>query len=132
MSKMRVPKVNVVRFNESDVIVASGGIRTVTVAGIGDGVSRNATITMNGISYGRSAVVPGTGTTFSSAVNSYVSSDFASNDEVLFKTASKPTNNWNATFFLDSAEEMSFVQKDPDSYNGVYVWNGSQFEWYSQ
>ncbi len=45
--KMETPKMDVVRFQEADVIVASNGLdkKLATLAGWGDGTSGNATLT---------------------------------------------------------------------------------------
>ena len=46
MKKMTTPEMNVIRFNEADVIVASGNdpMRSFTVSGVGNGIRRDATI----------------------------------------------------------------------------------------
>ena len=55
MSKMRVPKMDVVRFKESDVIVASGGLPNfIKVTGFNDNISGNGTVEYNGVIYNKS------------------------------------------------------------------------------
>ena len=52
MTKMRETKIDVVRFNESDVIVASGkGPSYMKLRGMGDGSTGNAYYDFNGTSY---------------------------------------------------------------------------------
>ena len=48
MTKMNMPEIKVVRFNESDVIVASGSFR---LSNVGDSKTGNATLTFQGIPY---------------------------------------------------------------------------------
>ena len=52
MNKMKTPEMEVIRFKEADVIVASGDVHTMTLAGFqNDGVKRNGILTYNGIEY---------------------------------------------------------------------------------
>ena len=55
MSKMRVPKMDVVRFKENDVIVASGGLPNfMKITGFNDSTPGNGTIKYNGVTYNKS------------------------------------------------------------------------------
>ena len=53
IKKLTTPEMNVIRFNEADVIVASGGDpkRTINVSGIKDGTLGNGKITYMGTDY---------------------------------------------------------------------------------
>lgn len=55
MSKMRVPEMDVVRFKENDVIVASGGLPNFfIVTGFNDSIPGNGIIKYNGVIYNKS------------------------------------------------------------------------------
>lgn len=54
MSKMRVPKMDVVRFKENDVIVASGAIPSLTLFGFANIIEKDGLMTYKGTSYNSS------------------------------------------------------------------------------
>ena len=51
MSKMRVPKMDVVRFKENDVIVASGAIPSLTLFNFANTIKNDGKMTYKGTSY---------------------------------------------------------------------------------
>ena len=54
MSKMRVPEMDVVRFKENDVIVASGAILGLTLYGFANTIKKDGLMTYKGTSYNSS------------------------------------------------------------------------------
>ena len=122
MSRMRVPEMDVIRFNESDVIVASGAAgKTATVVGIGGG-SGDLGILLGENKY--TSAVNG-GTDFSSAVGSYLGLDpnpLANNNSVKF---------YYGTEHLNAPKILSSTTRDMDTfnyysyYNGDYYWDSS-------
>ena len=55
MRKMRTPEIDVIRFTESDVIVASA--KTITVAGLGDPYNVSATFKMGANTWDSNTIV---------------------------------------------------------------------------
>ena len=55
MSKMRTPKMDVVRFKEQDVIVASGG-NSLTISNVADANIGDISIKFNGKTYGQNGI----------------------------------------------------------------------------
>ena len=51
MSKMKMPEMSVVRFNESDVIVASLTAGFYNYANVGEGASYDGKVIINGVTY---------------------------------------------------------------------------------
>ena len=117
MSKMTKPTVDVVRFHESDVIVASGIMR---VTDLGNG----------GLGDGRFAFGP---------TASYTTSDIAGNTPYFLSEFNKYfKTNFNSTedISVDGYSISTLVSDDMDSereglytyHNGTYRWNGTMFD----
>jgi len=108
MSKMRVPKMDVVRFKESDVIVASGGLPNfIKVAGFNDNISGNGTIEYNGVTYDK--------TNYSVLIDFLTAqTDYDSN--VKYQSMSQTINKLFARH--DGTNAGGYV-------DGTYVWDAS-------
>ncbi len=121
MSKMRMPEMDVVRFQESDVIVASAG--SFTLVKYGNGKSGDAYVAYNGTNYGTQQ--PGGGSFPQSlydafnannpGVNFSGSSDFHWESE-----AGWSTQNFDWIVGQDNTDSTSSV-------DGTYRWSGTQF-----
>lgn len=116
MTKMRMAKLDVVRFTESDVIVASRNM--ITVSGMGDGKANNLNI-----GYGE---------------NSY----FAGSEEQMqaFYNAFNPVNHTNINgdtriYFIngETSTELSMLETFDAQYtnfgNGSYIWKDGAFRY---
>lgn len=125
MGKMKMPTVDVVRFTESDVIVASGGIMNVSNLGngeeatdAGDGVWKFGTLTYT------SSDIHGNPGYFVSQFNSYFGTKIASTADIRFAGR---TGTDLYTLVEDDMEDIG--QSSGDSgYNGSWRWNGSSFD----
>ena len=129
MTKMSTPKMDVIRFNESDVIAASGVVgKTLSITGIGDGQSGNAFLNIGGTSYSSSQVV-NSDSQFVTGYNAYMSGidtyDSAkmiwrgNNDSLTINTALSDT--------ADRSSNNSYSWID-----GTYVWSNDDRVWYWQ
>ena len=110
-----MPEMSVVRFTESDVIVASGTIllQSITLNKYGDGQNNNASITIGGITYGNQQG----GRPYSDAYSIYSNLD----DSTEFKfTGGQNTFSQIQGFDTGSTSNTSV--------DGDYVWNGSYFD----
>lgn len=122
MSKMRMPEMSVVRFTESDVIVAS--IRSFTLHKYGDGQKGNAYVDYDGNIYGTTQ--PGGGSFPESLYNDFN----ANNPGVNFSGSSDfhwgsdesgwSTQNFDWIIGQDNTDSSSSV-------DGTYRWSGAQF-----
>ena len=131
MKKMSEPKMDVVRFNESDVIVASGGVsgvKTLTVSGIGNGVDNDALFALggNGGTWS-SEQIEFRDSSYVKSINSYLGVD-ASNRRICLNVplatggyGSYPLRN------LAGDEYSSHDNNYRVDFNGDYTWNGSHF-----
>ena len=132
MKKMSEPKMDVVRFNESDVIVASGGfdsaLRTLSVTGVGDGEANNALFAFGGKGgTWSSKQIEFSDSSYVNSINSYLGVD-ASNRRICLDVplatggyASYPLRNL-------AGDELSSRDNNFNvDYNGDYTWNGSHF-----
>ena len=123
MSKMTKPTVGVVRFTESDVIVASGIMR---VTGLGDGTPRTGTFAFGKRNYTASDIY-GDGDynpTFFSEFNAYFGTDYTDADPIMVRGESLKV--------LVSNEMDDTSASSQDWYNGTYRWNGTYFDRISQ
>lgn len=120
--KMETPSVGVVRFNESDVIVASGGSQPIpdpapvphiaAVSGFTNSVSRDGEVTFRGRTYKDAAPL-------NEALRSHGLSGLFQGYFQGYQMGSKYTTQ--DMFFLDSMAESLHVS------NGIYVWDGNAF-----
>ena len=129
MTKMSTPEMDVIRFSESDVIVASGVVgKTLSISGVGDGDKGNAFLTIGGIPYSSNQVVNYT-TGFSAAYNDYMSGlSTYSTGTMLHHSDGNNSLTINGAFMYDAGTSTS------DSYNawvnGSYVWRDGS--WHHQ
>ena len=118
--KMETPNVGVVRFNESDVIVASGNPRPApapalhkaTVSGFANSVSEDGEVTFRGVAYKEAAPL-------NEALASHGLSGLFRGYIQGYQMGSKFTTE--DMFMLDSMSQSLYVS------NGDYVWNGDAF-----
>ena len=112
MKTMRAPKMDVVRFTESDVIVASGN-EIVNLSNLGDGKYANNTVsgdgfnlTFDGIQHGSYAHIINTGSTFNNG--------------------SSAKTLWDLIIETDNDGDNS-----NSNFNGTYEWSNGQYIPYS-
>lgn len=118
--KMETPNVGVVRFNESDVIVASGNPRPApvpelhkaTVSGFANSVSEDGEVTFRGVTYKDAAPL-------NEALASHGLAGLFQGSFQGYQMGSKFTTE--DMFMLDSMSQSLYVS------NGDYVWNGDAF-----
>ena len=129
MSKMKVPEMDVIRFNESDVIVASGGVvsKTLTVNNLTDSNNKNVSITCNGTTVGRDAIYDASGTAVSSLLNSYLGIEdyYKNNDDI--RLCVTPTNYTR----VPGLSSFDFMGWHPE-FEGDYDWDPSTGYWNHQ
>lgn len=123
MTKMSTPKMNVIRFNESDVIVASGVVgKTLSISGIGDGVNNNAFLTIGGTRYSSSQVV-NSDSQFVAGYNAYMSGlNTYSNDPYLYRGQNSLSIKVALGTDADTWSDYAWV-------DGTYVWSNDKREW---
>ena len=127
MSKMSAPRMDVIRFNESDVIVASvvAAGKTLSVRGVGDGHNGTAFLNIGGINYSSRQVI-GNDSNFIAAYNAYMGELTTYRSDTLLHNGQESLSIYNV--LKDDASEGSY-----DNYhrwaNTTYTWNGG---WYAQ
>ena len=110
MMKMQKPEMEVVRFNEIDVIVASGGLRksaSISLSGFSGGMPKDGAVQFNGTNY--SMTSNDEVSTFLSALrNSGIRNAGISNGQTtqslrntLLYEVSNGARNWDGTFDYD-------------------------------
>ena len=118
MSKMKSAQMTAIRFTESDVIVASGGIgKTMTISDLGNGVERDGTF----YNSWRSSDINGTPSKYVEEMNAYLGTSYSNVSDF----AVGNTNIWNLV-----QNDLSESQESPSGdsgYNGTWTWNGSAF-----
>ena len=120
MRKMKTPEVDVIRFNESDVIVASGGPDSVRLAGLGNGQA-DATLSFMGKTYDYNSL---------NAAYDAISQEHSvpSNGLYLYIPDIPEATYSNNLFNADQG-------RDPSSnsvWNGTYTYHSSNGAWYHQ
>ena len=126
MSKMSAPRMDVIRFNESDVIVASnGGRKTLSISGIGDGQGNNASFVFggNGGSWSSEQIVFDN-SSFAAGINSYLGIENSSGIRV------KVLGENGGSYPLINLVYDEYAARDNNynaNYNGNYTWDGSDF-----
>ena len=120
MSKMRLPKMDVIRFNESDVIVASGAVRkTANITGIGR-PEGDLGIILNGTTY---TSVSNHGNEFSQVVGEYLGLGkdyFPENNQVFFYANGSYLNANNVLSYDSPNMDTNGFYKP---FNGDYYWD---------
>ena len=119
--KMETPKMDVVRFQEADVIVASGYASPVMLTGFNDVTAKNGQVafTNNGSSFVFNTADYGSQESFSDAV---VNAGVA---DVYFNNGKDPDNHSLAGLYYADAEEDG-GGKSLLLDNGAYFWNPSK------
>ena len=128
MSKMTKPTVDVVRFTESDVIVASGGMMTIT--GLGNGSTKDARFVFGPTDYANytsSDIITEPGVT-----NPYFFTQFNSYFETNFNDLDKITVGGETLLNLVSSDLGEQTEGHYSDRNGTYRWNGTYFDRMSQ
>ena len=127
MKKMERPKIEVIRFNENDVIVASSGLRgapTITMSRFSGGTPKDGTVQYNGNSY--SIASKDDVSTFLSALrnngirNAGISNGASTQSlrNTLGYEVSDGARNWDGTFVYDSSAKWN--NGDVDLF-GVFI-----------
>lgn len=114
MSKMRTPEMEVVRFTQSDVIVASGG--SMGASGFNDGERTNSILNIGGQSFTLSTFKSGGGGLgpFVDFINSTYGTSFTTN------------NAGTNILFYDGAEKtLDYVYEKDSLADGTYKWNAT-------
>ena len=106
-----------VRFNEADVIVASGYDQKMTTEGFGNGTNGDGTFIFgNGIRYTTSDIM-GSPNVFMNQFNQAFNSNIGHPWDIQFDSKS-----------LKNLIQSEYILDDTDgSYNGTYTWNGTNF-----
>ena len=114
MSKMKMPEMDVVRFNESDVIVASGDPKTFSLIKVGNGISGDSRIIYMGQEYTDSD-----GQALADLLNEAVSGSC--------NPSSGPVDQLTGRYFtwvLRNEDSTSSYDRD-----GTYEYSGRGFSW---
>ena len=122
MSKMVAPKMDVVRFQESDVIVASGVYKTFELTGLGDNVANNAAIGYKGTSY--ALIDDKARSNFFTAFNLQNKTNINDDTGVyIYPPEVEPqgTTNFRQLDTWDAHGSGSSI------FNGIYEWDGTIF-----
>ena len=118
MTKMKSANMDVVRFDESDVIVSSGPVNVMKVSGMGNDNNADGKITYIGVPY-----------------SIYDLTDFYSN----FNQANRTNIGGGTSIYvwpdyveqvpttLDQLDTWEVGTGDTDKVNGAYIWDGSAF-----
>ena len=122
MRKMTRPTVDVVRFQESDVIVASGGIMNVTGLGNGETATGEGDgLWQFGTANYYSSDINGNPNRFVEEFNAYFGTSISGTSGIRMGATDLDTLVWND--MQDSSENPSH----DGAYNGSWRWNGSIF-----
>lgn len=126
MSKMTAPKMDVIRFNESDVIVASIGGKTITIDGLGNKIANDATFIIGDGDPWTSRQV-NSNSAFTTALNEYLGGNyFSNNDEIIvgfYEDGSFLGNRITYYASHDMVNDTSgYVSRN---LNGILEWNSS-------
>ena len=121
MSKMTMPTVDVVRFQESDVIVASG---IMNVGNLGNGgKSEDGTWDFGDCKY-TSGDINGNPSYFVDQMNSYFGTNFNSPSDFILDGR---TGTDIATLAVNDIDDIAEHPSSDGAYNGIWRWNGSRF-----
>ena len=135
MSKMSAPQMSVIRFNESDVIVASIGGKTLRITGVGDGIPQNATYALgNGDSF-NSYLLSYEPDMVLTSINSYLGEELT-NPDLIILSVLKENGKYSSTRLVNIfPSEYDRRQGDVDNAfysERTYVWNSSTSRFVSQ
>ena len=127
MTKMSTPEMDVIRFSESDVIVASGGIagKTLSISGVGDGKEGNAFLTIGGTPYSSNLVVS-SDSQFVTGYNDYMSGLSTYSEDILLRSGQN-------SLFIKTALGTDADGLSDSSYSwidGTYGWSNDALEWH--
>ena len=118
MSKMKMPEMDVVRFNESDVIVASGDPNVFSVTGTGDREAQTASVDYMGKNYTTGAYHD-----LYDVMNGYNTGSAPSTSGPIISMDGGVQNIYwlNDILYNDSW----YPNKDTTNVNGTYDYNGN-------
>ena len=129
MTKFTAPQMSVIRFNESDVIVASNGVgKTLTISGTYNNTSNDALYVLgNGQSFNDNQVLYDSA--FISTINSYIGGvNFATSGEIQLEKMGKKYVTGSCSLYGLALNDMNRADDEYGyNYNGVYTWDGSRF-----
>ena len=112
MKNMRKPDMEVIRFNEVDVIAASSVVKTVSWSGLSDGNQANNYININGTDYVAASAMRDANT-IKTALADY------------FEDSSLKSAGYSSILFgSKSLGDLCGVRNDSDS-EGVYIYKGN-------
>lgn len=120
MSMMRTPEMDVIRFKEADVIVASGGAtKSISFSNFNDDIANNSTISFNGKSYLISTLGMDMGgmDTFREDFNAYFGTNYT-NQEMNYVTFNGVTL---ASIYVNNEKG------DKVAYNGTFTYTADGF-----
>lgn len=119
MSKMVAPEMDVVRFRESDVIVASSQYvgKQMTISDLGNGSPKDGTF----YNSWRSGDITGNPEGYVGAMNGYLGTNYSNVSD--FKVGD--TDIW--TLAVRDVNESQESPSGDAGYNGTWTWNGSAF-----
>jgi len=117
MSKMNAPKMEVVRFKEADVIVASGA-KTLTLENFGNGVLGDGSLNFGNYTHTSTDVMQWNNTNLKNHMYDYFGYDFHAN---------KNNNFFNGTHGFGAIASDVYNNSDtsPASLNGTWEWDSS-------
>ena len=133
MTKFHTPQMSVIRFNESDVIVASNGIgKTLTISGLGNTASVDGLFVLgNGRSLTSEQMKDGN--LFLSTFNNYLGTSYTGRSSFTAYVENEDGTIGNtAVYTLASMDRKSDDSSSYAMYNVTYTWNGSRFEYHQQ
>ena len=117
MRKMRTPEIDVIRFTESDVIVASA--KTITVAGLGDPNNVKATFQIGSRTAWTSQQVYANEDAFVAEMDAYAGGDTLG---WLWDG-----NDGYSVWGLAMSDVEKSDSNNESNYNGTFEWNGNAF-----
>ena len=126
MTKFHAPQMSVIRFNESDVIVASNGLgKTLTILGYGNTEPGDATFTIGNGDPWTSSQVYGN-SAFTTAVNDFLGGNyFSNNNEIYMGYIDSSGNAHSQTIDNIAYNDINGDEKKAirTRLNGVFTWN---------
>ena len=127
MTKFTAPQMSVIRFNESDVIVASIGGKTITINGLGNKIENDATFIIGNGDPWTSSQVNGN-SAFTTALNEYLGGNYYSNNNEIvmnFVASNGSLHGFDINVLASHDTVNDTNGYDYRNSNGVFTWNSS-------
>ena len=130
MRKMNTPKMEVIRFKNEDVIVASGF--RLSVAGFDDTTEKNGVFTLDGVRYGQGqngAIVDKSWDEFLIVLseNHLYNGDFGSGLGTGVQIDGRHSTSIHGLYDADNGGNLVDFEDTALKVNGTYRWNGTDF-----